>query len=183
MRANQRLIDAGVSNWYQHAILLIVTGSGLLYITNTLPAYDPGILATPRWLIFICYFALAVGGLGIYAGFLAAIWDKVLSLKIQFIGLLLQAASISVVAIAVVAFGGVGKSLFILLLAVPITVMHTFRLFSIRREISNAPAKERIAASSFEAEQSETFKGDLVLQTLQFLQLRNEKLMIELGNK
>lgn len=149
MVKNQRLISTGASNAYMHAILLIVTGSGLLYVTGALPAYDPSVIAVPRGISFTDYLGLAAGGLIVYVGLFTALWNRVTCLYIQLFGLLVQAFSALILAVVVEVWAPFGQTLFILLISAVVLVVHAVRIRQIVREIRQAPAKIEASKSIF----------------------------------
>lgn len=177
-----RLINTGVGNVYFLLILLLFTIIGLLFVTNTLPAYDPSILAMPHWLAYLEYLLVAVSGLATFTSFILR--DKIKALGVQFYALVFHTVSIYATALSALIYGGF-QSIFILTFGITVGAMHTFRLFYLRRELINAPAKRRIGEEVHLPTPQDNIpesKGDLVLQTLLLLQSRNEDLERQLNN-
>lgn len=181
MRQDQRLINTGAGNPYLHAVLIIVTVAGLLYVTGILPAYDPAVLAAPDQVIFLIYMQLAIAGLIVYVGMLIGLADRINSLNVQLLGILGQSLGAGMLAVVVVGYGGWRNAAFLFVFSVVVCLMHLLHARRLLHEIGNASLKVALAKANLGATElgGKQFHGDLVLQTLQFLHLRNVQLQME----
>lgn len=168
--ARDRLINTGWDRIHYLFIALLMTLIGGLYVLGLQPAYDPSILRMPPMLVYVEYMGLFLGGMTIFASFL---WrhDKMKTLHVQFWGLVVQTVATASVAISVLF---VGASPFILIFGTIVVFAHSFQLYAIRRELKNAPVKRTIAEKVDVPKTNET-QGDLMVQTLVFLQSRVDR--------
>lgn len=141
---SQEFIRVGVADPYLHAILIVVTGSGALLVTGALPGYDPAVLALPFPLVYTLYLMFLVGGLTVYVGFATGLLNRIWSLRVQAIGLLIQGLPALVLAIAVTVVLP-ARAAFIAMFGSVIAVMHLIRVTQIVKELRLAPAKVDLA--------------------------------------
>lgn len=168
-QARDKLINTGAENIYFLLVLLLMTLVGLLYVSGLFPAYDPSILAMPKWLVFVEYLGLAIGGLIAFESFVFV--DKLKVLRTQLLGLAIQTISTAAVVISSIAFGHF-QAVFIAMFGILVFVMHFFRLRWLLRELNGVPIKRAVAGLIDEP----LPKGDATLQALVFLQSRVREL-------